>query len=309
LYCHSRRVKRNGSTKTGSQRWLCHTCQHSFSWSTTRTPYQRQFIWFKRWIIEGYTIRQLVKHSGHSRATIQRILQYWLERPPTSYTHTFNSQYVIFDGTFLHRRRGMFAVMDGLNHHVLYGAYGINEGPRDLLMFCQILKEQGLYPKCATIDGNPHIFRALKLSWPEILIQRCLVHIQRQGISWCRQHPKRSDAKYLRRLFLTVLNIHTHKQRLHFELVFDRWNKRYGESLLRSPNRGWVTSDLQRARSMFIKALPFMFTYLDDQNIPRSTNAIEGYFSRLKLRYRQHRGISIRNQLNYFKWYFYLVPK
>jgi hypothetical protein len=216
---------------------------------------------------------------------------------------------VIFDGTFLHRRRGMFVAMDGLTHHVLYGAYGINEGPRDLLIFCQTLKELGLYPKCATINGNPHIFRALQISWPDILVQRCLVHIQRQGLSWCRQHPKRSNAQHLRRLFLMVLNIQTHTQRVRFEHAFNHWNDHYGVTLAQSLNRGWVTSDLQRARSMLIKALPFMFTYLNDQNIPHSTNALEGYFSRLKLRYRQHRGLSKRNRFNYFTWYFYLVPK
>jgi hypothetical protein len=29
----------------------------------------------------------------------------------------------------------------------------------------------------------------------------------------------------------------------------------------------------------------------------------------LKLRYRQHRGLSNRHRLNYFQWYFYLCPR
>jgi hypothetical protein len=106
-----------------------------------------------------------------------------------------------------------------------------------------------------------------------------------------------------------VLAIHCHAQRERFIHAFDRWNERYGLQLVHTTNRGWVTNDLQRARSMLVNALPFMFSYLDDPNIPRSTNAIEGYFARLKQRYRQHRGLSKHNRTNYFQWYFYLCPR
>lgn len=98
-------------------------------------------------MVEGYTIRQLVALSGHSRATIQRIVYYWLQRPPKQCLLSTKSRYVIFDGTFLRHRHGMYAAMDGTTHRVLYGAYDINEGPRDLLKFCRELKEHGLEPK------------------------------------------------------------------------------------------------------------------------------------------------------------------
>lgn len=113
----------------------------------------------------------------------------------------------------------------------------------------------------------------------------------------------------LRRIFLRVLQVHSHAQRRQFIQAFHIWDQRYGLRLLQRPNRGWVTSDLHRARSMLIKALPYMFAFLDDQKIPRSTNALEGYFARLKLRYRQHRGLSKRNRLSYFTWYFHLCPR
>lgn len=266
-------------------------------------------MWFKRWITEGYTIRQLVRQSGHSRATISRIIHYWLEHPPERAVSNRQSKYLIFDGTFLQRRKGMYVVMDGQTHDVVYGAYGISEGPRDLLKFCQILKAQGIEPKSATIDGNPHIFHVLQLVWPSILIQRCLVHIQRQGLSWCRRHPKRTDAKSLRKILLTVLDIRSQYQRDEFEEAFDKWNERYGLKISLTSGHGWVASDLQRARSMLMKAMPFMFAFLADSNIPRSTNAIEGYFSRLKHRYRQHRGLTKRNRANFFHWYFHLCPR
>ena len=218
-------------------------------------------------------------------------------------------RYLMLDGTFLQHRNGIFAVMDGSTHRVLYGAYGVKEGPPHLLPFCLYLQRQGVEPKSATIDGNPHIFSAVKEVWPHIVIQRCLIHVQRQGLSWCRQHPKRTDAQKLRRLLLGILKIHSKTQRRAFLHAFRQWNNTYGERLANTSNRGWVTSDLQRARSMLIKAMPYLFNYLMDKRIPRSTNALEGYFSRLKQRYRQHRGLHPRQRLDYFQWYFYLCPR
>ena len=302
-------VKRNGRGRFRKQRWLCLSCHHSFSWSTGRNRYQRGFVWFRRWLQEGYSIRQLAELSGHSQSTIRRIVKYWLERPPKRRFSSTESRYAIFDGTFLHRRRGMYAVMDGATHQIIYGAYDINEGPRDLMKFCLTLKEQGFHPKSVTIDGNPHIFRVVQSLWPTLLVQRCLVHVQRQGLRWCRHNHKRTDARKLRRILLRVCTIKSHVQRQQFERLFEHWNEHHGQLLSSTSNRGWVTSDLQRARSMLIKALPYMFSYLDDDNIPRSTNAIEGYFARLKQRYRQHRGLSKQARSNYFHWYFHLCPR
>ena len=68
-------------------------------------------------------------------------------------------------------------------------------------------------------------------------------------------------------------------------------------------------SDLKRARSMILKALPDMFHYLDDKLIPFSTNSLEGYFSRVKWGYRNHRGMAEHKRINYFKWYTFLKEK
>jgi hypothetical protein len=140
-------------------------------------------------------------------------------------------------------------------------------------------------------------------------LQRCVVHVQRQGLSWCRRNPKRTDAKHLRDLFLKLTEIRTKDESLRFIKSVHAWEKRFGTGIETSPNRGWVFSDIIRARSMLMNALPDLFHYIDNPKIAYSTNALEGYFSRVKEHYRLHRGLSKRNKVNYFKWYFFLKPK
>ena len=87
------------------------------------------------------------------------------------------------------------------------------------------------------------------------------------------------------------------------------WEKEYGQFISTSSNKGKVFSDIKRARSMLIKALPNMFNYLEDPNIARTTNGLEGYYSRLKSHYRQHRGLSKEKRASYFAWYFHFRSK
>jgi transposase-like protein len=164
-------------------------------------------------------------------------------------------------------------------------------------------------PRSVTTDGNQQAMRTIRMLWPGVILQRCVVHIQRQGIMWCRRPPKRTDAKRLRELFLRISHIYSTEERDRFIEDFMAWEQHYGRRIQEQPERGRVFSDIKRARSMVSKALPDMFHYLDDPKIPSSTNGLEGYFSRLKGHYRHHRGLHRDKRHNYFKWYFYLRPR
>lgn len=249
--------------------------------------------------------------SGHSPAKLYRIIDYWLARPPVDKQGSpEDHKHLVFDGTFLHRPNSIVTLMDASTHTVIAGLCGINEySSRQLLSFLTPLCERGLAPRSCTTDGNPHAIRAIRNLWPDILLQRCLVHIQRQGLMWCRQNPRREDAKALRGIFLSVTAINTKDEQDRFFEMVRSWEETYGQQVALRPERGRVFSDLKRARSMLLKALPDMFHYLDDPCIPRTTNGLEGYFSRLKRHYRNHRGLQAEKRKSYFDWYFLLRPR
>lgn len=197
--------------------------------------------------------------------------------------------------------------MDAKTNTIIKGEYGVSENSiSQLTAFFGPLKDRKLSPLSCTTDGNPQAMQVLKSLWPNITIQRCLVHIQRQGLKWCRTYPKRPDAKKLREIFRQVTNIRTKEDRDCFTSYIEKWEEQYGRHIAAQPERGRVFSDIKRARSMLLKALPDMFHYLDDPRIAPTTNGLEGYFSRLKGHYRHHRGLKPEKRKNYFNWYFYL---
>ncbi len=217
---------------------------------------------------------------------------------------------MIFDGTFLHRPISIVALMDGETNTIVSGKYDVRENSdTQLYAFLAPLKERGLNPVSCTTDGNPQAMRVIRSLWPGIAIQRCLVHIQRQGLRWCRTYPKTTYGRKLRDIFKEVTYIYNYKDHDRFLEKLDLWEEKYGRRIAKKPEKGRVFSDIKRARSMLKKALPDMFFYLDNPDIPSSTNGLEGYFSRLKRHYRQHRGLKPEKRHNYFEWYFKLRPR
>jgi hypothetical protein len=267
--------------------------------------------WFRRWVVEGYSVRQLSSQSGHSRAKLYRMMNYYLKQSPAPTAMVLlPGQHFIVDGTFIRRPRSLIALMDAQTHRLVTGQYGISENSQpQLLAFFGRLMEEGLRPLSFTVDGNPHIIKVLRKLWPDAAVQRCLIHIQRQGLAWCRTYPKTTYARRLRAIFLQVTQIRTQAERDEFLTTVADWEDRYGSQIRSRPETGQVFSDIKRARSMLLRALPDMFHYLDDPRIPISTNGLESYFSRLKSHYRQHRGLSKEKRMHYFNWYFHFVPK
>jgi transposase-like protein len=239
--------------------------------------------------------------------TMRRIIRYWLDRPPRTEIDLSQCKYLLFDGTYLKKRHtAIVGIADPIHRSIVIGCYGLKEGERRMVAFCEQLAQEGLQPISVTIDGLKQVQTMLVATWPSVIVQRCLVHIQRQGLSWCRRDPHTAAVKHLRRLFDHVTRIKSITDRDHFLDAWNTWEERFGQPIAIRPSRGKVFSDVKRARSLLRYALPHMFWYLEDPNIPYSTNWLEGYFSRLKSRYRQHRGLSPDHCANYFKWYFEL---
>ena len=304
-------VKKNGLYSNGKQRWYCEDCKRSFHWGNTASKHLNEQVWFKKWITEGYSVRQITQQSGHSKNKLFRIVDQSLKEEPSNTTDRLEKhRYLIFDGTFLHRPKSMVVLMDALDNKIFSGKYGVSENSESQLTgYFEPLRANGLSPVSCTLDGNPQAIKVIKKIWPDIIIQRCLVHIQRQGLSWCRRYPKSVYARQLRKIFLRVTAIKTKEELSEFFKLVIQWERRYGRDIGRKPEKGWVFSDIKKARSMLIKALPDMFHYLDDPSIPFTTNGLESYFSRLKGHYRQHRGLSKKKLENYFNWYLFFKPK
>src|SRR5690606_39989884 len=114
----------------------------TYIWKQNKRIEERRYSWFKQWILEGLTIKQIAVINKVSCSTARRVISYWLEKTPPKTEGIEEVKYVIFDGTYLNHRTGLYVVMDGKTHKVIYGDYGISETGKHLKVFYEQRSEE-----------------------------------------------------------------------------------------------------------------------------------------------------------------------
>jgi len=233
------------------------------------------------------------------------------QEPPVLSQKIYKSgKYFVFDGTYFHKDGCLAVFMNAVSGKPIYTEYITRENYDSVMPLVRHLHTAGMNPVAFTTDGHPRVIQALKELWPSLVIQRCLFHIQNQGLMWLRSYPKSQAGKELRVLCATIARIRTLQDMNIFKAAYDNWHCRYKAFVLSLP-RDAVSQDLRRAMSLINHALPDMFHFIFNKNIVSTTNILEGFFSQLKHQYRNHRGLSERHKISYLKWYCYfkLVKK
>ena len=211
----------------------------------------------------------------------------------------------MFDGTYFHKKDCFLILMDTQSQDVILYDSVEKEGYQTSYPRFRKLREQGLKPRFVTMDGHIHVMRSFREVWPGIKIQRCLYHIQREGMRWLRTYPKTKAGQELRSLLAQVCNIRTLKERDTWIGNYQRWLDCYRKFVKSLPRSDVACKDLKKTMVLIDHALPDMFHYLDDQKVESTCNRIEGLFSRLKADFRRHRGLSDDHKKAYLKWYCY----
>lgn len=195
--------------------------------------------------------------------------------------------------------------MDAKTQAIIANVYDNKEGFKSTYPWFESLKQKGLMPYYIVMDGEQSVMRAIAMAWPQATIQRCLYHIQREGMRWLRTYPKTQAGRELRTLLCALCNIRSVKERDQFIERYKAWVERYKNFVKSLPISNIAFKDLKRTMVLINNALPNMFHYLKEQHIPATTNVLESFYSRLKADYRRHRGLSQKNKIHYLKWYCY----
>lgn len=173
----------------------------------------------------------------------------------------------------------------------------------------------GIQIESVTCDGLSNTIKAIKAISPDTLIQRCLVHIQREVLIWLTRNPQSQAAIELRQIVLKLHLITDRNKWGYWVVELMQWYDAHKEFINQKTynqdtSRYWFTHKSVRRSFIHIKrALPNMFYYLDNSNIPKSTNALESFFGHLKENIAIHRGLSKIHYRNYIKWYLYFKTR
>lgn len=268
-----------------------------------------QFIWFEKWIIERQVYKYLVRDSGLSQSSVQRLFRHYLKQAPEVAIKSKVQAHLLIDATYFPNDMCLVLYYD---HDIRYTQlYRMTDAERyeQMREDLQNLRILGVDIASTTCDGHKALLKAIRKVWPDTLIQRCLVHIKRQSGTWLTPYPKTSAAQELLQLSKRITGLYTYEQSNEWLIGLHNWYKEHKafideKTFNPSTGRYWYKHKmLHQTASLIIKAIPDMFHYLDDPQIPYTTNLLESFFGHLKKKLEIHRGLRPQAKRNFIKWY------
>ncbi|MEA3392940.1 MAG: hypothetical protein U9Q91_08170 [Candidatus Marinimicrobia bacterium] len=234
------------------------------------------------------SLKQLQKKYQISIKTIRsKIDEYEISFPLIPPSETI----IIMDTTYFRRGFGVMVFFDhwGCKYALRY--YVKTETVHLYRQGINILKLRGWEIKGIVCDGRRGLFKA----FPGIPMQMCHFHQQTIIRRYLTQYPKVEASKELRKISLTLSSIDEES----WVYVLDEWYKKWKEFLkekttnLETGKWHYTHKRLRSAYRSLKTNTPYLFTYqkYPKLNMPNTTNPLEGRFTDLKNKLRNHPGI------------------
>ncbi|MBU0683520.1 MAG: transposase [Candidatus Omnitrophica bacterium] len=289
-------MRRHGSTHKGTQRWRCVRCHHTAVRIRSDTYVRHLYTQFVRWITGTLSQTEIARKVNISRKQLSaRFKICWNITPPDLPIYTTPDSVLIVDGVYLSgRTNSVLIARTPKNVRSWYFA------KRECFTAWNTFFFHLPTPNVIVMDGQKGLHQAVLQQFPHVSIQRCLVHVERFIRMCVSTRPKTEAGQVLWRLTRSLWDVNTQQDAEYWIACFRIWEQIYDAFLKErsySPTthkRWWYTHrKLRAARSHLHNALPYLFTFLDIPNTPRTTNFVEGGInSRLKELIHRHRGLS-----------------
>ena len=272
--------------------YKCHACGKQFIGGDRLDPEQ---IW-DEFQSGKQTLQQLAKSYKCSRRTIQRKLNsHSISIPGKAPRNVI----VLMDTTYWRRGLGVMLFKDAITKENLLKYYVKTETNELYRKGIEELKSQGFTIDAIVCDGRRGLFQ----SFNRIPVQMCQFHQVAIIRRYITKNPRLAASIELKE----IVSLLKHTDKESFEGALNEWFSDW-ESFLNERTINIETGQShythKRLRSAYrsLKTnLPWLFTWYDniEMKIPNTTNAIEGHFANLKIKLRNHNGLSSSNKIKF----------
>lgn len=217
-----------------------------------------------------------------------------------------NVEYLMIDWTWVNRKICLIIYYDYINKKVVrFWFYG-SERYEYIIQDLEVLKNGFNYDiKWFVLDWSKAISRAVEKIYPEAKMQRCLTHIHRHSRNKITKKPKTQAWKELKKL----ITFKAFGNRKLFIKKFNLWEEKHNnflnEKTYKWKDYRYTHPNLRSVRIHILNAIPFMFHYLDDQNIKRSTNDLEWLNWVLDTQINRHKWLRIDRLISFISLWIY----
>lgn len=271
------------------QRYKCNICGKHFNGGK---KIDISVLW-QEYLAGKQTYKQLAQKYNCSQKTIQRKLD---DYTVIAEVKQPRDVVVLMDTTYFGRNFGVMLFKDAYTKENLLKYYVKTETNASYIKGIAELIQQGYTIKAIVCDGR----KGLIQSFENIPVQMCQFHQVAIIRRYITKNPKLPAAIELKELVSLLKQTDRESFEGGLDLWFTKWDAFLKERTT-NPETGKSHYTHKRLRSAYrsLKTnLPWLFTWYDhiELNIPNTTNAIDGHFSDLKNKLRNHNGLSVERK-------------
>lgn len=272
---------------------------------------ENQRVWFERWILKNASYKFLSELSKHSERTLQRRFSYYLQEALPFPIKPHKQSHLIIDGCYFPGNLCLIIYQDCDVQYTQLYRFSDAEHYQEIYEDLIHLKIFGVEIESITCDGHKSILKAIRKVYPQVKIQRCLFHLQSYCITRLTRFPKTSTGKELLVLAYFIFSIKSEQQKQRWLMDLIQWYNQHKVFLNQfivqeNSKKRFVHRKIRSAFYTLKMALPNMWFYLENPQIPSTTNPVEGFFSHLKKTLNVHRGLTMAHKRKFIKWYLHL---
>lgn len=183
--------------QNGKQRFKCKACNAYTTWANKGVSLSNRFVWFRQWILGKQTLNQLVTLSGYNERSLRRYFDIYLSNYPRWKIRPSEKVNLLIDGTYFSNKICLVLYRD--NNIKATQIYRLTDGEwfEEIFEDLKNLLSLGIQIESVTCDGLSNITKAVRKVSSKIIIQRCLVHIQRECLIWLTRKPQSQAGIFL----------------------------------------------------------------------------------------------------------------
>ena len=299
-------MQRWGKSSNGKIRFRCPDCKVSGFRERRDLVKQTHLKLFNNWLLGNRALKEIAAEQKVTRRTLQRWFLKFQSVPSKQEKINIADEVIIIDGTYLGKNKGqrIVVLIVRTKAQVVKWKFCSQECYETWRETLRDLAQ----PKAIVCDGQKGMAKAIHLFWGDVTIQRCLFHIESWCLSKLTLNPTHPADQHLRQLCLQISRLNTLKQRDKWFEQYVLWKWQYDKylhdkiSYLHPINDKLISTYAHKRTRQVVStidhALPNMFHYLHDPDIPRTSNHIEGGTnSRLKELIHRHRGLTVKRKI------------
>ncbi len=299
------RMKRNGTTKAGTQRWRCGRCGSS---SVRRIDNSAKLLKrFVGWLLSKSSQSELGMPARTFRDKTSRFWRLWPILPVCDEVH----HVVYMDGLWLARKAVLLIACT--DEYVIGCHLARSENSKDWSCLMQRIAP----PDVLVCDGGGGIEKARKASWPETRVQRCTFHAFEQVKRCTTTRPNLQAGVELYGIAKGLLQVGSREDAAVWLASFSDWCTRWQgflkERTVVDGRSRYKHERLRKARRGLERLCRegTLFTYLDENlveggYVSRTSNKAESLNRQMRQMLNLHRGMSIDHRVKAVFWWCYM---